>query len=121
MLRSWGGSAPDRAAFDDRLAAVVEGYAETGLPLDPGEVRLLPPVLRGLTLNLARRYLTDALAEVYFQWDSQAYPSLYEQNLAKAQKLLDLAEAVLEREMPLGDRLLRAHRAGQARRRGGGA
>ncbi len=117
MLRSWGGLAPDQAAFDDRLAAVAEGYAETGLPLTRDEVELLPPVLRGLALNLARRYLTDALAEVYFHWDRQAYPSLYEQNLARARKLLDLAEGVLEREVPLGERLVRAYQLGRDRRR----
>lgn len=117
MCRSWGGPAPDQDAFDDRLAAVAEGYAETGLSLSRDEVELLPPVLRGLALNLARRYLTDALAEVYFQWDCRAYPSLYDQNLARARKLLDLAEGVLEREVPLGERLVRAYQTGWSRRR----
>ncbi|MDR0882021.1 MAG: phosphotransferase [Candidatus Adiutrix sp.] len=103
MLRSWGPQprAGDPAVAFGNLAAVVEGYAETGLELTSGELAVLPPVLRGLILNLARRYLTDALAEVYFKWDRQAYPSLYLQNRARAETLLALADYLWHREITL--------------------
>ena len=103
MLRSWGPQSRggDPAIAFNNMAAVVEGYAETGLELTSGELAVLPTVLRGLILNLARRYLTDALAEVYFKWDQQAYPSLYRQNRARAESLLALADYLWSREIIL--------------------
>lgn len=110
MLRSWGWlNATEASAVSfDNLAAVVAGYSATGLSLDQRELELLPPVLRAIALNLARRYLTDALAEVYFQWDQRAYPSLYEQNRARAASMLSLAAALAEMEMRLIDLLAAA-------------
>jgi Ser/Thr protein kinase RdoA (MazF antagonist) len=101
MCRSW--AVCQRAPFYDAslAAAIVEGYRRTGLKLSADEYRLLPAVVRGLALNLARRYLTDALAEAYFKWDSEAYPSLHEQNKIRGRHMLDLAEELLDREMEL--------------------
>jgi Ser/Thr protein kinase RdoA (MazF antagonist) len=65
MLRSFGAAAETGEELAS-ASAVVEGYAETGLPLTEGEVELLPAVWRALALNLSRRYLTDALVEAYF-------------------------------------------------------
>ena len=64
-------------------------------------MELLPTIWRALALNLSRRYLTDALSETYFFWDSLAYPSLFEQNRQKGETLLALAGRLLEREMDL--------------------
>lgn len=114
MLRSWGAARledqPEQSA--DILAAILAGYAETGLPLSQAELAMLPAVLRAIALNLCRRYLTDALAEVYFQWDNFAYHSLYEQNQTRARIMMNLAEMLLDREMYLIDILGEAYQAG---------
>ncbi|MDR3203926.1 MAG: phosphotransferase [Deltaproteobacteria bacterium] len=86
-------------------AAVVNGYrrrgAFTALGIEPSDFSLIAAALRGLCLNLARRYLIDSLAEVYFRWDEEHYPSLFEQNLSRAEHNLDLVEELLEREIEL--------------------
>ena len=120
MLRSWGvpKSLPPEGppAIGENMAAVLEGYAETGLELTALERELLVPVLRGIALNLIRRYLTDALAEVYFRWDSEAYPSLYHQNRARAVKMLRLADYLLTNEISLTQTLAEAYSRGLSRR-----
>jgi Ser/Thr protein kinase RdoA (MazF antagonist) len=115
MLRSFGAAAATGEEVS-AAAAVVEGYAETGLALTEAEVELLPAVWRALALNLSRRYLTDALAEVYFLWDRLGYPSLYEQNRSRGAALLDLAGRLLEREMELIERFQAAARRGGGRK-----
>jgi Ser/Thr protein kinase RdoA (MazF antagonist) len=75
MLRSFGAAAGTEGQWAS-AAAVVEGYAEAGPLLTGEDVELLPAVWRALALNLGRRYLEDALAEVYFLWDQMAYPPL---------------------------------------------
>jgi len=113
MLRSWGSSDdPDHPLDWDRLAAVAEGYAQTGLSLAETDLEILPPVLRAITLNLCRRYLTDALAEVYFRWDRQKFPSLHRQNLTRAAAMLDLAEYLLDHEISLAAALKEAYARG---------
>jgi Putative homoserine kinase type II (protein kinase fold) len=106
MLRSWG---HDEVALAN-AEAVLSGYAETGLPLQDDDLDLLPPVLRAIVLNLARRYLTDALAEVYFKWDREAYPSLFLQNRARAEKMLNLADYLLDHEPLWAETLKRGYR-----------
>lgn len=102
MLRSWGRPAEGGRGMNlEVMAAVLTGYAETGLPLSPQDVTLLPAVLRGVSLTLARRYLTDSLAEVFFKWDFGKYPSLHTQNKSRAAAMLDMAEYLLNNEMRL--------------------
>ncbi|MDR2442799.1 MAG: phosphotransferase [Deltaproteobacteria bacterium] len=101
MCRSFAVS-PTKPHFDEQLAkALVDGYRQTAPDLVLKNLNLLPAVIRGLALNLARRYLTDSLAEVYFKWDQQAYPSLHAQNLSRGRLYLDLAEELLDREIEL--------------------
>ncbi|MDR0354422.1 MAG: phosphotransferase [Deltaproteobacteria bacterium] len=101
MCRSWA-VAEEKPFFEAKMAAaLIQGYREGGFRLEKERFQLLPTVVRAMALNLARRYLTDALAEVYFQWDREAYPSLYEQNKARARHLLDLTEELLDREAEL--------------------
>ncbi|MDR3134957.1 MAG: phosphotransferase [Deltaproteobacteria bacterium] len=101
MCRSWAVS-PVAPLYDaDLAAAIVDGYRQGGLRLTKGEYQLLPAVVRGLSLNLARRYLIDALAESYFKWDKDSYPSLYEQNKSRGHFMLDLVEELLDREIEL--------------------
>jgi Ser/Thr protein kinase RdoA (MazF antagonist) len=80
---------------------VLRGYKETGLELQMGHFDLLGAVIRGISLNLARRYLVDALAEIYFRWDKDNYPSLYEQNRQRGHRLLDLCHELMERDMEM--------------------
>jgi Ser/Thr protein kinase RdoA (MazF antagonist) len=101
MCRSWAVSKVPPFYNAELAAAIVDGYRRTGLALSRQEYQLLPSVVRGLALNLARRYLIDALAEAYFRWDKDAYPSLYEQNMSRGQHMLDLAEELLNREIEL--------------------
>lgn len=113
MLRSWAAADdPDHPLDRARLAAVAEGYAQTGLPLDDTELEILPPVLRAIAVNLCRRYLADALAEVYFKWDRQKFPSLHRQNLARAASMLAMTEYLLNHEIPLAEVLKKAHASG---------
>jgi Ser/Thr protein kinase RdoA (MazF antagonist) len=101
MCRSWAIS-PTKPFFNASVAsALLAGYRGSGLKLTTDQYRMLPAVVRGLALNLARRYLTDALAEVFFRWDKEAYPSLFEQNHIRGCWYLDLAEELLEREIEL--------------------
>jgi Ser/Thr protein kinase RdoA (MazF antagonist) len=92
--------------FDASTAcAAVDGYRNGGFELEREQGRLLPTVVRGLAVNLARRYLTDALAEVYFKLDESRFSSLFEQNLDRAKLHLDLAEELHAREMELVNKL----------------
>ena len=120
MMRSWGVPGSPRPdgppAVWENMAAVIEGYAETGLELTALERELLIPVLRGIGVNLLRRYLTDALAEVYFRWDHAAYPSLYHQNRARATTLLRLLDHLMESEFSLTRLLSEAYARGLERR-----
>jgi Ser/Thr protein kinase RdoA (MazF antagonist) len=104
MLRSFGRPPELAAGFSlDNMSAVVAGYAQSGLPLSELDLTLLPTVLRAVCLNLARRYMTDALAEVFFRWDSEKYPSLDIQKKSRSQRMLDMAENILNNEMRLLD------------------
>lgn len=125
MLRSWG--TPPKAEpqalnqalrepLPDTLSPVLEGYAETGLPLTTTEIALLPPVVRALCLNLCRRYLNDAFTQIYFQWDCQTYPSLYHQNMARAMSLLNQAENILTLEPELTRAFQEAYNQGKNHR-----
>lgn len=116
MLRSWGRpmeGAPGVCL--ENMAAVTRGYGETGLALSEQDLALLPTVLRGVCLTLARRYLTDALAGVFFKWDHEQYPSLYMQNKSRARQMLDLAEYLLNHEIQLGEVFQAAYGQGFSR------
>ena len=115
MLRSFGADAETEVGWAT-AEAVVEGYAETGPDLTSTEVELLPAIWRALALNLSRRYLTDALAETYFLWDSRLYPSLFEQNRQRGEALLDLADRILDKEMDLMEKFQAAVKRGRIRK-----
>ncbi|MDR1039729.1 MAG: phosphotransferase [Deltaproteobacteria bacterium] len=93
---------PSYPRFDaETMRQALAGYRETGLDLGDRHFSLLPAAVRGISVNLARRYLADALLETHFVWDREHYPSLFEQNVARAGFLLDLAEELREREFDL--------------------
>lgn len=117
MLRSWG-AAPERdnPVIEENLLAIIEGYAETGLWLDEYEIQLIAPVFRAVALNLCRRYLTDALALVYFKWNPQKFASLQIQNMSRAESMLDLAEYLLINEIRLNSLFSSAYALGHLKR-----
>ncbi len=94
---------PDgRAGFSaEILAALIAGYQAGGFELSCHELEILPAVIRALALNLARRYLIDSLAELYFKWDTASYPSLYQQNKERGQTMLSLVSELLDRDFEL--------------------
>ncbi|MDR2421899.1 MAG: phosphotransferase, partial [Deltaproteobacteria bacterium] len=101
MCRSFA-TVKTKSSFELSLAmAAVRGYEETGLDLAGQIPLLLPAVIRALALRLVRRYLVDALAEVYFSWDQSRFESLFAQNEARALALLGLAEELEDREMEI--------------------
>lgn len=114
MLRSWAARKdPDHPLDRAALAAVAEGYAHSGLPLAEADLEILPPVLRAIALNLCRRYLTDALAEVYFKWDRENFSSPHSQNMARAASMLEMCDYILDHEMPLAETLKESYLRGQ--------
>ncbi|MDL2260159.1 phosphotransferase [Deltaproteobacteria bacterium OttesenSCG-928-K17] len=115
MMRSWGipGRGKDFEPNWDNLAAIVRGYAASGQVIEDFELELMSAVLRGIVLNLCRRYLTDALAEAYFQLDPKRFETLYDQNRAKAQSMLALADYLLDNEMALSELFARAYEQGR--------
>jgi hypothetical protein len=89
-LRSWcntGGEDVREAAIDVALfAAALEGYAQVarrqGFP-SPEEARSLVDGLSTICLELAARFLADALCESYFGFDASRFPAAGEHNLLR--------------------------------------
>lgn len=82
----------------DYFLAALKAYQQHGLNFSAEELSLLPAAIRAISLNLARRYLTDSLAEVYFAWNPRLYPSLYVQNLQKGRAMLALSQYLWKNE-----------------------
>ncbi len=101
-MRSWCNTEGEDAAtaqFDlDLFAAAVAGYASTaGSAFDLRErARLVPATLR-IQLELAARFLADALEERYFGWNAERYDSAGAHNLARARGQLAVAGSLLAR------------------------
>ena len=98
--RSWcnrHGEDQPEAAFDLAiLAASLEGYrGGLGRPLSPDEGRALLLGLEWVSLELAVRFVTDALDESYFGWNSDRFPTRGDHNLTRAQGQWSLHEAVV--------------------------
>ncbi len=97
--RSWcnpKGEDEAQALFDlDVFEASVHGYAQTGPSLLPAERVALTYGVEVISLELAARFLADALNESYFGWNRDAYPSAGEHNLVRARGQWSLHEAAL--------------------------
>lgn len=98
-LRSWaasrdesGGAALQRDIFRASAAA----YRSYGLPMTDAEWRALPRASAAMTLDLARRYLTDYFEGCYFAWDRDHYPSLTDQNRSRGAAMIQLAEQLIQ-------------------------
>jgi Ser/Thr protein kinase RdoA (MazF antagonist) len=88
-LRSWSNRAGEDAAaarYDaDVHDAALAGYGTALRPhLDPDEREALTFGVDWITVELAIRFATDALAECYFGWDPGRFPGAGEHNLVRA-------------------------------------
>jgi len=113
-LRSWcNPRKEDRrpASLDlELLDAALAGYASRQPDyLGRDEKQAVVPGLIQICLELAVRFLTDALEESYFAWNPDRYASRGAHNLARAQAMLELHEDVLskrhETELIVRDRV----------------
>ncbi len=100
--RSWCNTGSEDAldcTFDlPRLEAALVGWREHGAGLvTPGEREALAHAPYAIALELAARFCADALAESYFGWDRQRFPSASAHNLARARGQLLLARSLAEK------------------------
>jgi Ser/Thr protein kinase RdoA (MazF antagonist) len=104
-MRSWchpGAEDAPRAELSVPLfEAAIRGYAREaqGL-LTPPEWSAIADAALTITVELAARFCTDALAESYFGWDRQRYGSASDHNQARTRCQLSLAASIrVEREV----------------------
>jgi Ser/Thr protein kinase RdoA (MazF antagonist) len=98
-LRSWCNTADeDSPAADFSLplfAAAYRGYAAAAADLlRADELRAIPAATERIAVELAARFLTDALNERYFGWDQARFESASQHNQARAQAQLGLAVSI---------------------------
>ena len=99
--RSWcnrsGEDSPQAHVDLEVMRASLEGYGEgIGHPLSAIERRALLGAVEWISLELAARFLSDALDESYFGWNSRWYPTRGEHNLVRARGQFALHEAFLK-------------------------
>jgi Ser/Thr protein kinase RdoA (MazF antagonist) len=94
-IRSWcrdGGEDETQRFHVERFEGILRGYAAEGPALTPVEVGALPQAGPMITLELASRFLRDALEDHYFAWDAQRYPDRRAHNVARARGMIYLAQ-----------------------------
>ncbi len=101
-LRSWCNPRREDelpATLDlDLLGAVLAGYRDkVGGLITQQEWEALIPGLARICLELAARFLTDAMNEVYFGWDPRVYPARGEHNLARGTSMWALYADVMDK------------------------
>lgn len=106
-LRSWcnrGAEDDASSALDlDVYEAALTGYGATGLRVTEAERSSLARGVLTISLELAVRFLTDALVESYFGFDRTRYPARGEHNLARARAQTALATSVAKNLGALDD------------------
>jgi Ser/Thr protein kinase RdoA (MazF antagonist) len=102
LIRSFASNKEKPFFSADLAERALAGYREEGLELEKSHYRLLPSVIRGVSLTLARRYLADSLLDIYFSWE-KSYPSHFDQCLTRAKSILDLVHELWERDFELWD------------------
>ncbi len=116
-LRSWcnprredePGAHVDATFFEAALAGHRRGAP--ALRLEADEIERVTAGLLTIALELAERFLTDALEERYFRFDPARYPALGEHNRERARGQLELAESVRDHASTL-EKLARGALAG---------
>lgn len=109
-VRSWcrDGGEDERQRFElDRFEAILRGYAAEAPTLTPAEVALLPRAGLMITLELASRFLRDALEDHYFAWDPDRYPDRRAHNVARARGMLYLADDMEAHQREIDDLVAR--------------
>lgn len=98
-MRSWCQPGPEDAAgaaFSAALfEAAVRGYAATATDfLTEPEWTAIADATLTITVELAARFCTDALAESYFGWDRRRYASASAHNQARTRCQLSLSRSI---------------------------
>ncbi|HSG30774.1 MAG TPA: phosphotransferase, partial [Thermodesulfobacteriota bacterium] len=70
--------------------SLMEGYFNSVSFLTHEEIDHIPAGIKTIVLELAARYITDAIEEKYFKLEEMKFPTLYVQNTTKAQSLISL-------------------------------
>ncbi len=95
--RSWcnpRGEDEAQASFDlEVFEASVQGYAEQGPVLRSEERAALVFGVEVISLELAARFLADALGESYFGWNRDRFPAAGEHNLLRGRGQWSLHQA----------------------------
>ena len=112
-LRSWCNPRreDDQAARIEMalFAAAVDGYGAAARNfITTDEVAALVPATFEIYLELAARFLVDALEECYFGWDAARYDSRGAHNLARARGQLSAATSLLAQRATAEDAVLNA-------------
>jgi hypothetical protein len=95
-IRSWCNPAGEDATqvrFDASLfEGALTGYRSAlGIALSEAEVQSIVPAAETIMLELAARFLADALDEKYFGWDVARFATRGDHNLLRATGQLNLA------------------------------
>ncbi len=97
--RSWcnpKGEDEAHAVFDlDVFEASLLGYTEAGPSLEAAEREALTYGVEVISVELATRFLADALNESYFGWNPDRYATAGDHNLIRARGQWSLHEAAL--------------------------
>lgn len=112
-LRSWCNPRREddpRARFElDLFAAAVQGYgAHARGFLAAEEISAIVPATLKIHLELATRFLVDALEESYFGWDASRYASRGAHNLARGRGQLVAARSLVAQLGAAQDAVARA-------------
>ncbi|GAB4216487.1 MAG: aminoglycoside phosphotransferase family protein [Synechococcales cyanobacterium] len=90
-LRSW--CASGSRVNPEALTAALRGYADSGA-LAQRDPQLIVRGWQLLCVELAMRFVIDAVEDRYFQWDAQRFPSRVAHNLARADKHIALVQHI---------------------------
>ncbi len=96
-VRSWCRTGPEDEPTPflvGRFRNVCAGYRDSGAMLSRREIDLIPQACRLITLELAARFLRDAMEDRYFGWDPARFGSRVEHNVARARGCLALFESM---------------------------
>ncbi len=112
-LRSWCNPRREddpQARFEiDLFAAAVHGYGAVARGvLSADEITAIVPATLEIHLELAARFLTDALQESYFGWDAGRYGSCGAHNLARGRGQLAAARSLVAQFSAAEDAVVRA-------------
>ncbi|MCD6498694.1 MAG: phosphotransferase [Deltaproteobacteria bacterium] len=96
-IRSWGlaGADDDCRGFRlDVVESAFDGYRRGGLVLTDREAALVASSGALISWELASRFARDVVEDRYFGWDASRYESRRHHNLARAEAMVILAEAM---------------------------